>query len=266
MRPIKTHTRKIITAGCLVVQAVYPRRDRRDDEKVRAAKSKASTEAQKRMNQIYSYQKLELILAANFPRAGSGLVVTLSYDDAHLPKTRSACQRRLRYFLKLLREARKKEGLPPPRAVYCTEVLTSGSGRWHHHLVLDSTGRDLELIRRCWIYGSDIEAEPLRVDAEKNHETQARYMSKEPRECQDEIAKPGLHAWSCTRNCLRPSVETEAVDGDASIEPPEGVTVLMDERRQTEWASWRVVKYRIGDGCFQRPPRARRRKRPRRFL
>lgn len=266
MRPIKSHTRKTITAGCLVVQAVYPRRDRRDSDKVRAAKTKASSDAQRRMNQIYSYQKLELLLAANFPRAGSGMVVTLSYDDAHLPRTRAACQRRLRYFLKLLREARAEEGLPPPRAVYCTEVLTSASGRWHHHLVIDSTGRDLELIRRCWIYGSDIEARPLRVDSEKNHETQAKYMSKEPRECQDELAKPGLHAWSCTRNCLRPTVEVEAVDGDTGVEPPEGVTVLIDERRQTEYASWRVVKYHIDDDCLPKPPRVRRRRKAPRFL
>lgn len=245
------------------MQAVYPRRDRRDSDKARAAKSKASSEAQQRMNQIYSYQKLELILAANFPRAGSALVVTLSYDDAHMPKTRAACLRRLRYFLKLLRAARAEAGLPPLRAVYCTEVLTSASGRWHHHMVIDSTGRDLELLRRCWIYGSDIECEKLRVDDEKNHETLARYMSKEARECQDEVSKPGLHAWSCTRNCLRPSVEVEAVDSDTAIEPPAGVTVLMDERRQTEFASWRVVKYRLGDACFPKPPRARRRKRKR---
>ena len=198
------------------------------------------------MNQIYSYQKLELILAANFPRMGSALVVELTYDDAHLPKNRAACLRRLRYFLKLLRAERADAGLPPPRVVYCTEVLTSESGRWHHHLVIDSTGRDLELLRRCWIYGSDIEAEPLR-DPDKNYRPKwydersqnsdepgnvykalAIYLSKEPRECQDELAKPGLHAWSCTRNCLRPCVEVETVDGDAVLDPPAGVTVLID--------------------------------------
>ena len=256
-------TLKTIYAGPLRVQALYSRGAASDTPKQRQAKHKASSEAQRRMNQIYSYQHLELMLAANFPTAGSGLVVTLTFDDDHLPKDRREALRRFKYFRQKLVAARKAAGLPELVAFWSPEVLTSAAGRWHFHIVLNSTGRDAELIRRCWIYGSDVEIEKFRVDAEKNHETLARYMTKELRECQEYDAKPGLHGWSCTRNAKRPERETVTVRDDFRLEPPAGCTVLLDERRSSEFASWHVLKIRmIGDG-FDRPPRAKRRKRRR---
>lgn len=252
-------TLKRIDAGGLHVEALYDRRSGWESPAQRAEKQKASSAAQRRMNQIYSYQKLELMLAANFPTAGSGLVVTLTHDDAHMPKNRKEAQLRFRYFLQKLRKARKAAGLPEPVVFWAPEILTSASGRWHQHIVLDNTGRDLEIIRRCWIYGSEIEAEKLRVDDEKNHETLARYMTKELRECQEYESKPGLHGWSCTRNARRPEIETSTVPDDYRLEPPAGSTVLLDERKQTEWASYRVIKYRFSGS--EPVPRARRRRR-----
>ena len=126
--------------------------------------------------------------------------------------------------------------------------------------MISNTGADLDIIRSCWIYGSEIEAEKLRVDARKNHETLARYMTKESREIQDYHDKPGLHNWSCTTNAKQPETETFTVPDDFKLTAPDGSTVLIDERRQTEWASWHVLKYRLGVAAFDRPPRARRRR------
>ena len=253
-------TLKHIDAGGIQVAALYNRCAPRDSAAQRAAKHQTSSAAQRRMNQIYSYQKLELMLAKNFPTAGSALVVTLTHDDQHMPKDRREAQLRFRYFLKKLRAARKAEGLPEPVVFWAPEILTSASGRWHQHIVLDSTGRDLEILRRCWIYGNDIEAEKLRVDAGKNHETLAKYMTKELRECQEYEARPGLHGWSCTRNARRPEVETVTVPDDYELTPPDGCTVLLDERRSTEWASYRVIKFRFSGKGFAPAPRARRRR------
>lgn len=238
-----------------------PARSRGDSPKVRAAKAKATSLAQRRMNEINSTMELELRLAANFPTAGSGLVIVLTYDDEHLPKSRKEAQRRFAYFLKKLREARRAAGLPVPRVIYAPEVLTSASGRWHHHIVVDSTGDDLPMIRRCWIYGSDIECEKLRVDDEKNHETLARYMNKELREAQEYECRAGLHGWGCTRNCLKPEVDVVLVEDGERLEPPRGATVLMREERRTEFAGYEILKYRLGAGAFRHPPRARRRRR-----
>ena len=250
-----------IDGGAIVYVLEHPVRDRRDSEKVRAAKAKATSQAQQLRNQILSIRQLELLLACNFPTPGSGLVCCLSFDDQHLPKTRREAQRRFKYFLKKLRAERKGAGLPEPRVIYSPEVLTSSSGRWHYHIVIDSTGDDLETLRRCWIYGSDIDATPLRVDEEKNHETQARYMSKELREAQEYDSKPGLHGWSCTRSCRRPEVDEQIVEDHKPLRAPRGATVLIQERRSTEFAERALLKYRLPARCFQPRAKTRRRRR-----
>ena len=253
---------KRINAGGIQVEALTYRRSRYDTPEQRAAKRQASSAAQRRMNQIYSYQRLELALAMNFPTAGSGLVVTLTYDDAHMPEDRRTAQLRFRYFLKKLRRARQEAGLPEPVVFSAPEILTSDTGRWHHHIVIDNTGQDLDLLRSCWIYGSDVEAEKLRVDDQKNHETLARYMTKELRECQEYESRPGLHGWSCTRNAKRPEVDTVIVDDDYEIKAPEGSKVLLDYKDPDNPFSAHVIKYRFdGARTGHRIRRARRRRR-----
>lgn len=216
-----------IDGGAVVYVLEHPVRDRGDSEKVRAAKAKATSKAQQLRNQILSIRQLELLLACNYPTPGSGLVITLGFDDQHLPRSRAQAQRKFKYFLKLLRQERRAAQLPEPRVIYSPEVLTSATGRWHYHIVLDSTGDDLATVRRCWRYGSDIEAKPLRVDEEKNHETQARYMSKELREAQEYESRPGLHGWSCTRSCRKPEVDEQIVEDRKPLRAPRGATVLI---------------------------------------
>lgn len=258
-------TLKRIDAGALQLLALYDRVSPRDGEKVRQAKKQCSSAAQRRMNQIYSFQQLELMLAVNFPTPGSGLVLTLTFDDAHLPRSRKEAQLRARYFRSRLRRARQEAGLPEPVIFWAPEILTSEDGRWHLHMVVDNTGRDIPLIRSCWIYGDNIEIRKLRVDAEKNHETLARYLTKELRECQEYESKPGLHGWSCTRNAKRPERDTVTVPDDYALEPPEHCEMLLDESHRTEFASFRVLKCRVSAAAFPAPPRARRRRRrPRR--
>ena len=253
--------RKRILAGSIGIECDMPCRTRGDSPKVRAAKAKTTTLAQQRMNQLNSQLELELRIAANFPTAGSGLVIVLGYDNAHLPKTRKEAQRRFRYFLQKLRAARRAAGLPAPRVIYAPEVLTSSSGRWHHHLILDNTGDDFAMIRRCWIYGTDIDCQKLRVDDEKNHETLARYMSKELREAQEYESKPGLHGWGCTRNCKKPEVDVVMVDESERLEAPAGAVVLMHEQKRTEFAGYEIIKYRLTHAALRKPPRAKRRRR-----
>ena len=271
-------TLKRIDAGGIQVVALYNRRSGWETPKERAAKQKASSAAQRRMNQIYSYQKLELMLAMNFPTAGSAMVCAATFDDQNMPGSRSEAQLRFKYFLKLLRRERKAEQLPEPVVFWAPEILSSESGRWHFHFVLDNTGRDIEMIRRCWIYGSDVECEKLRKpdgpelpawlaeageDEEPNnlYKALAIYMTKELRECQEYETKPGLHGWSCTRNAKKPEIDTVTVPDDYEIDPPEDCTVLLNESKSTEYASYRVIKFAVGGGCFAPPPRARRRRR-----
>ena len=247
----KNKMKKIIHAGALVIEAVYPRVDRRDSERARAAKRKASTEAQKRMNQIYSWQKLELMLAANF-RPGD-LVVTLTYDDAHLPESRKASELRLKYFRQQLAAHRLMTGQGLVM-IWNTEHK-HGDGRWHHHTVLNATGDDYDQIRKFWIYGSDIEIKPLRVDKEKNYETLARYM------CKEEGERLGQRKWSYTRNARKPEVETFRVEEDTTVQVPKGATEISVFSDSNQYGSARVIKY-LAPGWEKRPTvRAKRRRR-----
>ena len=254
-------THETIDAGGIQCEALYNRRSPRDPSAPRAEKKNESSPALRRMNQIRSVNKLTLLLSKNFPTAGSGLVVTLTFDDRHMPKTRKEAQRRFKYFLKKLREARRKAGLPEPVVFFTPEVLTSASGRWHYHIILDNTGRDLDIIRACWIYGSDIEAEKLRVDFEKNHSTLAKYMTKELRDSQEYDCKPGLRGWSYTRNALKPESEKRTVPSDYTLSPPAGSVVILEERKRTEFGSYHIIMYWPPFSAPPATPRARRKRR-----
>ena len=131
-----------------------------------------------------------------------------------------------------------------------------GDGRWHHHCVINSTGEDYELIRSLWIYGIDVEIKPLRLDAEKNYATLARYMCKEERD------KLGQRSWSYTRNARKPEVETFRVEDDTTVQVPKGAVELRSSSERTEYGSYRVIKYLApGWDRMPRPKAKRRRKR-----
>lgn len=251
-------TKKIISAGPLVLEAIYPRGNAHDKPKARAAKRKLSSEAQQRMNQKYSYQKLELQLASNY---GPGdLWVTVTYDDDHLPKTRAEAMSNFKYFLRKLRAARGTKAQPVVH--WNTEHKHEHEDyfqhrRWHHHFFIDATGTDYELLRSCWIYGGNIEIRRIKIDKDHSYETLARYMCKEARD------RPGLRCWSYTRNAKHPEVETFPVPDDTPLQPPKGATIYEEAGERTEFGSYRYVKYLAPNWrkANRRPPVRRRRRR-----
>lgn len=96
--------KKIIVAGPLVIETVYPAPNPRDSEGVRQGKKALSSQAQQRMNLKYAYQKLELEIAANF---GVGDIYgTFTYNDEHLPGSRKEANSKMAAFWKRLRAAR----------------------------------------------------------------------------------------------------------------------------------------------------------------
>ena len=245
-------TKKIIVAGALVREVIYTRAASRDRAVIRQAKRKVSTEAQQRLNARYSWEKLELMLAANFlPR---DLVVTLTFDDQHLPATRAEAAARLKKFRSELARIRAAAG-QEMRMIWTIENR-SGDGRWHVHLVVNQTGDDFREILRCWPCGGNTEIRRLRVDKQKNYESLARYMCKEARE------RSGLRSWSYTRNCRHPEVETFPVSDDTRIEVPEDATIIVQEQKRTEWAEFEFVKYLAAAPVKLRRgiPRARRKR------
>ena len=245
-------TKKIIVAGALVREVIYSRAGARETPTVRQAKRRTSSEAQQRLNARYSWEKLELMLAANFlPR---DLVVTLTFDDGHLPATRAEAAARLKKFRSELARIRTAAG-QEMRMIWTIENK-SGDGRWHVHLVVNQTGDDFREILQCWPNGGNTEIRRLRVDKQKNYESLARYMCKEARE------RSGLRSWSYTRSCRHPEIETFPVPDDTRIEVPEDATVILQEQKRTEWTEFEFVKYLAAAPVKLRKgrPKARRRR------
>lgn len=229
--------KKIIRAGRLVLGIIYTAQLPNDSDHVRAAKSKVSTAARQRMNIKTSVRKLELLLATNFDT--SDIVVTLTYRDEDLPKDKAEAVRRIRRFIRKLRDSRLvvNETL---RYIYVSEHLHS-HGRWHHHMVLNGTGRDIDLIRSLWRWGDDIELET--IDA-YGYEALAQYLTKEPRE---ERKVVGERMWSQSKGLKRPEVETGWAKDHETLVPPPGVIVLANESQQNEFGSYAYIKYLVPD-------------------
>lgn len=167
---------KTITAGRLVAGVCYSVAVVQDGPAERAAKNNMSTAAQERINLRRAWQKLEMLLAANFgPR---DLHVVFTYDDEHLPPNRGSANKLLRKIFPQLRLYRRARG-QETRYIYVTEQLSAEGGRLHHHVVLNGTGDDLEVLRSLWPYGQvDIE----RLDVWQGYEALAKYLTKEARE------------------------------------------------------------------------------------
>lgn len=246
-------TKKIIVGGPLVREVIYSRAGSREDAVIRQAKRKTSSEAQQRANARYSWEKLELMIAANF--VPGDLVATLTFDEEHLPPDRKTAAARLKRFRQELGRIREEAGAEL-RMIWSLENR-SGGGRWHVHCVINAaTGTDFADLLRCWPYGSNSEIRRLEVSKSRNYETLARYMCKEARE------RPGLRSWSYTRSCRHPEVESFPVPDDARVEIPEGATVIQEETKRTEYAEFQYVKYLATSPVILRRqrPRARRRR------
>lgn len=226
--------KKIIVAGSLVKECVYSCPAGREDARIRAEKRKISSAAQQRINAKYSWQKLELMLAANF--VPGDLVITLTFDDEHLPETRKEAAARLKKFRADLSRLRKATG--EQLVMIWTTENKSGSGRWHHHCVINATsGSDFVDILSCWPHGSDIEIRRLEIGGRKSYESLARYFCKESRE------RAGLRSWSYTRSCRHPEIETFPVPDDTEVRAPEDATVLEQSSDRTMFGQYAYIKY-----------------------
>lgn len=196
---------KHIRAGLLNIEVIGTIPDGSQKKRRRGARTKTTSAAMQFYNNKCSWQELELIIANNFGKGDT--VVTLTYDDTHLPDNKNMAKQQIRKFLRKLREVRKRRG-EELRYIYVTEGFHRAedstpfgqdtsweNGRLHHHMVVN--GREVEELRSLWECG-EIRAEP--VDIHYYREL-AKYLTKEAREFGR--AKPGERTWCCSRSVDR---------------------------------------------------------------
>lgn len=219
-----------------------------DEPAQRAAKSRVSSAARTKLNQRAMWQKCEAIMAANFDR--HDLWMTLTYRDADLPHSREQAVRCLAWFIDELRRVRR-EGGKEVRYIKNVEHLTDEGepGRWHHHMVLNSTGEDVETIRSLWSrFGDNVEIVGL-LDG-TDYEARARYLCKERQPA-------GKQGFVPSRGLKRPERSSELVDDALTLSAPPGAVVLDVEQKDNAWGRYCYIKYLLP----YKPPR-RKPKRP----
>lgn len=249
-----------VTAGRLVHCVCYTQSLMSDSPKARAEKTKCSSAARKKLNFRYSYEKLQLSLAANFKK--HDLFVTLTYDDEHLPLRRKDANERLGRFLRKLRESRRQAG-DVLTYIYSTHELMGpgvkdsreirgedsppGSRRLHHHLVINAgeAKRDYELIRSLWDQGSNIDIQQICNTEHYVYDDfleLAMYMTRE-RNPEAPPAAVGAKSWTSSRNLKKPIRESLMVDEKLTVEAPPGAFVLDVDEKRNEFGSFKYIKY-----------------------
>lgn len=232
--------KKTITAGRLVIGTAYTVASLQDGPKERADKTQMSTAARDLINLRYSWQKLEVLLAANFTKRD--LFVTLTYDDDHIPANRAEGVKRVKKFLTTLRAARRKRG-QSLTYIYVTEQLSSEGGRLHHHLIINGTGDDYDTIRSLWPWGDVVNIEHLDVGGnDDGYATLAKYLTKEPLECgKSEI---GTRTWVPSLGLIRPKPETAELSDNETITAPPGAYILSAPApSRNEFGEYTYIKY-----------------------
>lgn len=218
---------KHITAGPLNIRVMGKIPDRR--KRKRAARTQTTSPAQQFYNKKCSWRELELKIAANF--GSKDYMVTLTYDDDHLPPDKKSAKNLLRKTIRKLKSARKKrsetlkyiyvtEGLHGKQSAdYFDEDSALEDKRIHHHMVINGTGPgDLEEIKSLWPYGYMIRIEPIDV---RYSQELAKYLSKEAREFGQQ--KPGERMWVASTNLEKYEVEYIEIPCDGiTLSPPQG--------------------------------------------
>lgn len=288
---------KHIRAGLLHVEVIGSVPEHEPGRR-RAGRCRPTSAAQQFYNNKCSWRELELLLAANF--AARDWVLTLTYDDQHLPPDRQAAARCFQSFVRKWRAARKRRS-QELRYIYVTEGWHGKSEdewfgddgrledrRLHHHVVVNRAaagcrdGRwaqpndvppmtslgpeDLEEIRSLWQYGGYVRAEP--VDVHYYREL-AKYLTKEAREFGR--ARPGERTWRASRNLKKYEVEYIDIPSDSvTLSAPPGAVdyVQFTERNPFGFADCIGARYLLFEA--EVPPgysytRGRKPKRPNNF-
>ena len=224
-------------AGRVIRQALYAPRDPNPNTRRRGIS--VSREDKQRANLKTSYEKLLMLMCANF--APGDWWVTLTYDDEHLPATREESQPYWRKFMRLFRKYRK-DNKDPLCYVYCTQLTTRDGGRrLHHHMVLrNEDDIDEERIRSLWTFGKIVYIRKLKSFEEILDK--AHYMCREPRELG--IYVPGEQMWTASRGLIRPKFEYTTIDSDAvDINVPPGCTALCEPVQLPDYGGHKTILY-----------------------
>lgn len=198
-REIKGYRIKSIISGPYVESEVYPIWKKRSGVP-RAPKKSASRTAQENLNEKNAIKRIVRLSNANFTERD--IWATFTYDEEHLPQSMEEAQKNIQNYIRRLKRAREKAGLPELKYIYVTEYHEStvpGLGiRYHHHLIL-SGGFSRDDIENLWTCGGRKQARRLQPD-DQGITGLAVYISKAPQN--------GRRRWASSKNLIQPEIRT----------------------------------------------------------
>lgn len=223
-------------------------------------KRKASSPAQKKLNQRHREEKLVRLLHANF--TPYDLEIHLTYEIQ--PESPEEAARLVRNFIRRVQRARKRLELPPLKYIVVTE-RGSKNGRYHHHVTL-SGGMDRDELESLWGLGY---ANSRRLQfTESGLAGLGHYIVKDP---------VGKKAWCASKNLIDPEPKTR----DGRISGRQADELARDTTNNAEFeklypgyflseaGAWHndinggryiVARFYRRDGVFIKPKRKRRQK------
>lgn len=220
---------KHIKAGPLHIEVLGKTPDREPGRR-RSPKNKETSPAQAFYNLKSSWRELELWIAANF--TSKDMVVTFTFDDAHLPADKQqAGDLFVQRYARRLRKARGKRGDDLKFIIAPEGFHSKGENsflddddrledrRVHIHAVVNSTNiNDYEEMRSLWEFGGYIRIEKLDL----HYLTElAKYLTKEAREFGRAVK--GERTWRRSRNLNQYEVEYIDLPTDSvTLAPPDG--------------------------------------------
>lgn len=214
---------KIISGNVVEIRRTYMNVRSASGKKKRGQRIAGNTSERKiRANEREAIKCLARTLNANLVKGW--LLVSLKYDDEHLPEDYSALEESGRKFLRAFRAAFKAEYGRNPKYIM-VDANWNGEkdkpARLHHHFIVEPCSRDM--IAKCW-KGGGIMAED--IDNREDHTALAVYLVGNVHG-----VERGKNKWSTSRGNLAKPIYMEPEEADGSVED----IAVLPTARQTDF-------------------------------
>lgn len=196
---------KIISGHTVEVRRTWMASRDCDTRRPRRNRIAGNTSERKiRANEAEAIKQFARSLNCNVERGW--MLVTLKYDNEHLPADREELKKNEGKYLKKLRAAFREEQGRSPR-YYAVQGTWSPAkdrpARFHHHIVIEACSADM--LRSLWHGGGSVICED--IDNRKDHTALAVYLYRNT-----ERGARGDRRWSTSRGNLLKPVYTEPVE------------------------------------------------------
>jgi len=161
----------------------------------RAPKTKASRDAQFKLNNKNAIKNVIRLANTNFTK--QDIWITVTYAEGRLPASAKAAVTEANKYLRKIKSYIKKHNLPELKYLMVTEWCDDekkGKVRVHHHILMNLADRDIP--EKLWHGGERVQSRRLQPD-EHGFEGLGRYITK---------SKNGTRRYTGSRNLKKPSI------------------------------------------------------------